>query len=577
MEQNTQRRKAAKTAKAGKGGLIALCVVAAVIIIAAVLGIASAFSLADGVCAEGIMIAGYDCSGKTKDEIVEYLSTLDNPYEGSSVTVTAKDSDVTAVIGAADIDLKVDAEKTAEAAVSYVGRNIFKAMTVKISKKDIGYTPSYDHIKLDSMVNDFARAVGGTLVQHEVNVLETEITVHAGTKGLGIDTADLKEKVVQALKPASNETVSVSKVNTNPADINIEELYELTKREPQDARYAISDGNIVVEKEVNGREFDIEAARKLLKSFAPGSPDVSIPFIIEEAKVKSDLLSMALFGDVLGSYSTKYMISNAPRANNVELAAKYINGKILLPGDEFSYNGTVGKRSAERGFKAASVYENNKMVDGLGGGICQTSSTLYAAVLYADLEVTERHEHSLEVSYAPLGMDATVAYGSLDFRFKNNTDMPIKISTTWGGGTVGVKILGTKADKNRTVKITTQTVSTTPYGVTEINDKTLPVGKTVVDSPGFKGAVVNTYKIIYENGVEVENKFLHKSTYTMVNKVVRVGSAETAAKEEPADVPAATTVPGVEKPDSTPTPSPSSSPDTASPSQGEKPQMPEGL
>ena len=126
------------------------------------------------------------------------------------------------------------------------------------------------------------------------------------------------------------------------------------------------------------------------------------------------------------------MTSNKPRAANVELAAKLINRTILLPGDEFSYNGSVGPRTAARGFKAASVYENNKMVDGLGGGICQTSSTLYAAVLYADLQVTERHEHSLEITYAPLGMDATVAYGSLDFRFKNNTSMPIKITTSWG-------------------------------------------------------------------------------------------------------------------------------------------------
>ena len=567
MERSAKKRKGAS--KKNKGALTLIIVAAAVVVLAAA-GLIASFSLPDGVCADGVTIGGYDCSGKTADEIAAYLETIENPYANSSVTVSEKESGISSQIRAEDIDLKTDAQKSAEAAVSYVGKNIFKAMSAKILGKDVGYVPSYDHLKLETLINNFARSVGGTLVQHEVSILDTQVTVHAGTRGLGIDTADVHKKVTQLLKPDVNETVSVSKVDTNPADINIEELYESTKREPQDAGYVLVNGDITVEKEVDGRELDIEAAKKALSGFGPGSPDVTIPFIMEEAQVKASSLSMLLFGDVLGSYSTKYMTSNAPRSNNVELAAKYINGKILLPGEEFSYNGTVGQRSAARGFKAASVYEKNKMVDGLGGGICQTSSTLYAAVLYADLEVVERHEHSLEVSYAPLGMDATVAYGSLDFRFKNNTDMPVKISSSWGGGTVGVRILGTKADKNKTVKITTQTVSTTPYGVTEVKDSTLPEGKTVVDAPGFKGAVVNTYKIIYENGVEVENKFLHKSTYTMVNKVVRVGTASTPASA-PADV---TQTPS---PSAEPTPAPTAAPSEPAQKPGEAPQAPEGL
>lgn len=573
-EQKTSRRGAAarrkkKAKKFSHTAIISISVICAVILGALAFSLAGFFGEASDVACDGLRIGSHDVSAMTKDEIVSYLSGIENPYASTSITIKMDNSNNEVKINAQDISLTVDSEKTADAAISYGKKNAFSQLFAKLAKKDIGYVYSYDHLKLESILNSFAKEVGGTLLQHEINILEEEIVIHAGKEGTGVDTVALRKKVLAALKPSSQETITVSKVNTSPADIDVKELYEMTKRETKDAHYIIENNEIIIEDEINGRYFDIDSAKSALKGFGPGSNDVSIPFVIQEASVKAQTLNQTLLSDELASYSTKYMTSNVPRSNNVELAAKYINGKILLPGDEFSYNGTVGKRTVERGFKAASVYENNKMVDGLGGGICQTSSTLYAAVLYADLEVVERHEHSLEVSYAPLGMDATVAYGSLDFRFKNNTNAPLKIVATAGRGVVTVKLLGTKENKNKTVKINTTTVSTTPYGVTEIKDDTLPVGETVIDAPGFKGHVVNTYKVIYENGVEIENKLLHKSTYTMVNKVVRVGTnenAETGAVVEPGeDAPAATDAPTQQSP------APSSSPIPSIP------QFPDGL
>ena len=553
-QRSAAARRKKKTKKMSKNTLISLCVVGAVLIGILVFLLTGALTSDKTVVADGVLIDGRDMSGLTRDEVIEQLSAIDNPYKSTSITIKLDGASNKAIINSKDIMLSVDVAKTADRALLYGKYNAFAAIGAKLVKKDIGYAPSYDHLKLDAVLNNFAKEAGGTLTQHEINILEKEIMIHAGHEGLGVDVAKLRKRVLDSLLPGSNETIVVGKVNTTPAAIDVQELYDVTKRDVQDAKYVLRDNDIVIEAEVDGRYFDIDGAKRLLKDFKPGSADVSIPFIVQEAQVKADALSMALFNDVLGSFSTKYMTSNVPRSANVELAAKYINGKILLPGDEFSYNTTVGKRTAERGFRPASVYENNKMVDGLGGGICQTSSTLYAAVLYADLEVVERHEHSLEVSYAPLGMDATVAYGSLDFRFKNNTSSPLKIVSSWGGGTVSVKILGTQENKNKTVKITTQTVSTKPYGTTEIKDATLPVGKTVVDAPGFKGHVVNTYKIIYENGKEVENKFLHKSTYTMVNKVVRIGTGEAEKTDGPA--PSSSPLPDGQ----TPSPSPSSAP-----------------
>ncbi len=575
-EQKTSRRGAAarrkkKAKNFSRAAIISISVICAVILGALAFSLAGFFGEASDVACDGLRIGSHDVSAMTKDEIVSYLSGIENPYASTSITIKMDNSNNEVKINAQDISLTVDSEKTADVAVAYGKKNAFSQLFAKLSKKDVGYVYSYDHLKLESILNSFAKEVGGTLLQHEINILEEEIVIHAGKEGTGVDTAALRKKVLAALKPSSQETITVSKVNTSPADIDVKELYEMTKRETKDAHYIIENNEIIIEDEINGRYFDIDSAKSALKGFGPGSADVSIPFVIQEASIKAQTLNQTLLSDELASYSTKYMTSNVPRSNNVELAAKYINGKILLPGDEFSYNGTVGKRTYERGFKAASVYENNKMVDGLGGGICQTSSTLYAAVLYADLEVVERHEHSLEVTYAPLGMDATVAYGSLDFRFKNNTNAPLKIVATAGRGVVTVKLLGTKENKNKTVKINTTTVSTTPYGVTEIKDDTLPVGETVIDAPGFKGHVVNTYKVIYENGVEIENKFLHKSTYTMVNKVVRVGTnenAETGAVVEPGeDAPPTTDDPAQQSPapSSSPIPTPSI------------PQFPDGL
>lgn len=574
-------RREKKIRKKSKNGIIAILVVAVAVVCVCVFGLISACSFSGGadVCGNGVTVAGYDCSGKTRDEVLAYLSTIDDPYAQLKLTLSVDDGSATEVMTAEDIELEFDAAKTADAAFAFGKGNIFDALSAQMGSKEVGYSYSYDQLKLERLLNSFAKSAGGTLVQHEIEIGESAVVVHAGKDGLGVDVKALKGKVLDSIANLTSpeQAITVSKVNTSPSQMSAQELYELTKRDAQDARYAVKDGTVVVEAEVDGREIDINTANELLNGFGTGSPDVTIPFVMHEAQVKADSLSMSLFADELGKFSTKYMTSNVPRSTNVELAAKYINNKILLPGEEFSYNGTVGKRTADRGFKAASVYENNKMVDGLGGGICQTSSTLYGAVLYADLEVTERHEHSLEVSYAPLGMDATVAYGSLDFRFKNNTNAPLKISSSWGGGTVSVRILGTKADKNRRVDISTKTISSVPYGVTEIQDSTLPAGRRVVDAPGFKGYVVDTYKIIYENGNEVENKLLHRSKYTMVNRVVRVGTGGSSSGEAPSE-----TTP---TPSSSATPKPNTEPtSTKAPAQSSAPSatpssvpMPDGL
>ena len=195
-----------------------------------------------------------------------------------------------------------------------------------------------------------------------------------------------------------------------------------------------------------------------------------------------------------------------------------------MPGDTFSYNGTIGNPSLANGYKVASVFENGKTTQGVGGGVCQVSSTLYCAVLYADLSVVERHNHSLTVGYVPNGQDATVAYGSLDFKFKNNTEYPIKINSVVNGRKLSISIIGAKYSPERKIEITNKTVSTIVPTETEIPDPSLPVGTRKISATGKKGYVVDTYKTVYENGVKKSTNKITRSTYKMVPTEVLVGS-----------------------------------------------------
>lgn len=151
----------------------------------------------------------------------------------------------------------------------------------------------------------------------------------------------------------------------------------------------------------------------------------------------------AEYPDLLACYSSWYE-GTEERATNVRLAAEACNGVVLAPGETFSYNETLGERTEERGYKSAVQYAAGQITEGIGGGICQVSSTLYCAALYADLEITNRVNHSRRVEYVPCGMDAAVSWGTLDFCFRNNTEYPIKIEAEYKDDTVFIRLLGTK-------------------------------------------------------------------------------------------------------------------------------------
>ena len=243
-------------------------------------------------------------------------------------------------------------------------------------------------------------------------------------------------------------------------------------------------------------------------------------------------LEEVLFRDTLASTSTSLDESNVPRTNNVRLAAAAINGTILNPGDEFSYNDVVGERTTERGYQSAGAYSGNEIIDEVGGGVCQPSSTLYMAVLRADLEVTQRVNHSFTVSYTPLGEDATVSWGGPDFCFRNNTAYPVKITAVQSGGQLTMTIVGTKTS-DKTVTTRTEVLETYSPERIEKQDSSLKAGETRVDVSGITGYSTRTYKVITENGKTTE-VLANTSNYNKRDEVVSVGVEQSAQTEEAA-------------------------------------------
>ena len=194
------------------------------------------------------------------------------------------------------------------------------------------------------------------------------------------------------------------------------------------------------------------------------------------------------FPNILSEFSTRY-VNNPNRTTNLRIAANKINGTVLMPGEVFSYNKTVGERTISAGYKDAAMYVNGETVDGLGGGICQVTSTLYEATLYANLEIVERANHQFVTSYLGPGLDATVVWGLTDFQFKNNRNYPIKIICSVENGSCYFQIRGLSTPEDCQVSIS----ATSSYTATSINSV--------------------TYKTLKKNGQIISSEIISRDTY----------------------------------------------------------------
>ena len=236
---------------------------------------------------------------------------------------------------------------------------------------------------------------------------------------------------------------------------------------------------------------------------------------------------LANIKDLLGSFTTSFSTSGSNRCKNVSSGASHINGTVLYPGEEFSAYETVSPFTEANGYAMAGSYLNGEVVDSMGGGICQVSTTLYNAVLRAELNVTERSPHSMTVHYVDLSEDAAIAGTYKDFKFVNSTEYPIYIEGyTTSDKKITFNIYGKETrDKNRTISFESQMVSETPATTILQEDAGQGIGYKAVSSKGSSGYVAELYKIVKVNGVETDRIKVNKSTYKGTNRVVTYGTA----------------------------------------------------
>ena len=230
------------------------------------------------------------------------------------------------------------------------------------------------------------------------------------------------------------------------------------------------------------------------------------------------------YTDLLAEYETKFNEQQLNRSQNIKIATTKINGTVVLPGEIFSYNDTVGYRTETDGFKLAPMYIGGKLVDGIGGGVCQVSSTLYNAVLCANLEVMERKSHQFLPAYIEVGRDATVADGYIDLKFKNTRKYPIKIICSAQNGVVKVKIYGRKQDTEYDIKIQTVLKEVKPYKIIYEYNRNVKKGENIVAQKGKNGYECKVYKVISLNGEIISKSLISTDTYNVMNEIIIIGT-----------------------------------------------------
>jgi len=277
---------------------------------------------------------------------------------------------------------------------------------------------------------------------------------------------------------------------------------------------------------VDGLKMQIEESAGKIKAFLDqdwhGGPG-AVELISKVVPATGDISQLADVKDLLGSGSTEYDDSEVERFHNIELATNIIDGTVLYPGEEFDFNKIVGETTEEKGFVSAGSYENGEIVESFGGGICQVSTTLYQAVLRAELDVTERHPHSMTVKYVEPAFDAAIAEDVKNFRFINNTDAPIYVHGTAGGGVVRFEIYGKETrSPNRTLTFESRTISETEYTTQFVYDEEMEAGD-IKSTGGRYGLVTEAWKLIYENGEYVDQVQVNESEYIMAPLTYHIG------------------------------------------------------
>lgn len=560
--EENKKKEIPKEEKENKKNKIIILSVVGVIVLLTVILLCSAFALLNmnnNKIIKGVTVNNISVENLTKEEALEKIKEEINKNLEKDINIKYNDFEYS--IKLTQIEVKYKIEEAIEKAFN-TGRsnNIFvdnyTILKTRFKKENLDLEYEYNEKILDEIIDDITVKIPGAVVEPSYYIENEKLYISKGTKGNTIEKETLKKEILERIYKEKNEDIILEIYEVEPSNIDIEKIYNEVYTEPKDAYYTKDPFEIFPH--VNGINFDKEAAKEILEQ---DKEEYEIPLIITTPKITTNKIGTEAFPDMLSTFSTRYDASNIPRTTNLKLAMQKLNGVVVSPGETFSYNKTLGKRTAEAGYKEAGGFAGGKVVQTLAGGICQISSTLYDAVVYANLDIVERHNHMFLAGYVGAGKDATVVYGTYDFKFKNTRKYPIMIKTSIGSGVAQISIYGIKEEVEYEVEISSKILSYIPYKVVYETDNSLASGKEKVAQNGMNGCKSITYKILKLNGAQVSSTVLSTDTYDPMNKIIKRGPSKTTetstvpkeetTKTEPESTPTPETTP---EPEPTPTP-----------------------
>lgn len=440
----------------------------------------------------GVYIKNIDVSSLSKDEAKNKIEKYINANIPEEIIL--KHGDFETAIPTADLNISFAVNDAVDTAYN-LGRSGFfladgfETFSIMIVNKNVEPIVTIDEEALTNILNDISSKLPDKLIESGYYIEGNNLILNKGSIGNVINTQQMSKSIKEEIKNLNlkNNKISILTNEASPSKLNIDEIYDKVHIEPTNASYTAQPLTFTPSK--NGVDFDIsldDAKNKL----AEAEKECVIPLKVVYPSITTNMIGAEAFPDVLSDFSTNYYAGNYNRTTNLILAADKINGTVLMPGEEFSYNKVVGERTIAAGYKEAPIYVEGRVEDGLGGGICQITTTLYNAVVYANLEVTERTNHQFVPSYISAGKDATVVYGAIDFKFKNNRNYPIKIVCSVEGGVANFKILGFRTPDDYDVEIAAWITG---------------------QSANYTNSV--TYKNLYKDGVLVDQVLLSTDIY----------------------------------------------------------------
>ena len=510
-----------------KKKIILASIISAIIILALLLfsTIFALINLNNNKIVSGVKIEGIEVSNLSKDEAIQKLETI--YQEKLQKEIKVKYNEYESNISPNMLEVKYEIENSVNQAIQ-IGKdgniftNNFNILFALIGKKDINVNMTLNEEIAKKTIEDIGANIPGIVIESSYYIEDNNLIITKGKKGIKVDTDKLLELIKQRLdnKEIINEYIEIPVTEKEPDPINIDKIHEEVYKEVQDAYY--TKDPFTIYPEVEGVDFNVEEAKAQIES--EDKEEYIIPLTITKPKVTINDIGTEAFPNRLSTFSTIYDEGDKDRTTNLKIACQKINNQVVMPGETFSYNQTLGERTIAAGYKNAAIYSNGQVVDGLGGGICQISTTLYDAVLFANLEIVERRNHQFVTSYVGPGEDATVVYGMTDFRFKNTRKYPIKITASAQNGVARVSIYGIKEEVEYNISLDVKRIATIPKTTKYIEDSSLPVGTEKVKQNGANGVQTETYLVKSLNGKVVSRELLSKDTYNAMQRIVLKGT-----------------------------------------------------